>query len=91
MREISPCIRLHRATYRAGLGNGQPCCDLVSNYRFCAVTRLSDKPPNLESYNNSKVWASDIDAVIKAKSLKRPLIVGWSYGGLAYDVYSASL
>jgi non-heme chloroperoxidase len=41
----------------------------------------SDKPTNLESYNNSKVWASDINAVIKAKNLKRPLIVGWSYGG----------
>jgi non-heme chloroperoxidase len=41
----------------------------------------SDKPTNPESYNNSKTWASDIDAVIKAKNLKKPLIAGWSYGG----------
>ena len=65
----------------------RPCLEL-SLLRGHAA---SDKPPNLESYNNSKVWASDIDAVIKAKSLKRPLIVGRSYGGLASDVYSASL
>jgi non-heme chloroperoxidase len=47
----------------------------------------SDKPTNLESYNNSKIWASDIDAVIKAKNLKKPLIVGWSYGGFIVSDY----
>jgi non-heme chloroperoxidase len=47
----------------------------------------SDKPANPESYNNGKVWADDINAVIKAKSLKRPVIVGMSYGGFIISDY----
>jgi non-heme chloroperoxidase len=47
----------------------------------------SEKPTNAESYNNSKVWADDINAVIKAKNLKKPIIVGWSYGGFIISDY----
>ena len=47
----------------------------------------SEKPTNVESYNNSKVWADDISAVIKAKNLKKPVIVGWSYGGFIISDY----
>jgi non-heme chloroperoxidase len=47
----------------------------------------SDKPTSVESYNNSDVWADDVNAVIKAKSLKKPVIVGWSYGGFIISDY----
>ena len=41
----------------------------------------SDKPGAVEAYASSKVWADDVAAVIEATGLKRPVIVGWSYGG----------
>jgi pimeloyl-ACP methyl ester carboxylesterase len=47
----------------------------------------SEKPTNVESYNNSKVWADDVNAVIKAKNLRKPIIAGWSYGGFIISDY----
>jgi pimeloyl-ACP methyl ester carboxylesterase len=47
----------------------------------------SEKPTNPESYNNSKLWADDVNAVIKAKNLKQPVIAAWSYGGFIVSDY----
>jgi len=47
----------------------------------------SGKPVAAENYNNSDLWADDINAVIAAKNMKRPTIVGWSYGGLVITDY----
>ena len=47
----------------------------------------SEKPSNAKSYTNSKMWANDINAVIKAKNLRKPAIVGWSYGGYVITDY----
>jgi pimeloyl-ACP methyl ester carboxylesterase len=41
----------------------------------------SEKPTDVACYDNGAVWADDIHAVLKAKVLKRPLMVVWSYGG----------
>lgn len=41
----------------------------------------SDKPLDPESYTSSLAWAEDLAAVIRAKHLDRPVLVGWSYGG----------
>jgi non-heme chloroperoxidase len=35
----------------------------------------------------SEIWADDVAAVIKAKGLKRPVIVGWSFGGFVAADY----
>jgi pimeloyl-ACP methyl ester carboxylesterase len=45
----------------------------------------SDKP--LGGYDDPLNWAGDLHAVISALSLKRPLLVGWSYGGLILNDY----
>lgn len=42
---------------------------------------LSGKPWDEAAYAGSKVWADDVAAVLAAKGVKRPLIVGWSFGG----------
>jgi pimeloyl-ACP methyl ester carboxylesterase len=47
----------------------------------------SGKPLAAENYNNSEMWAEDINAVIAAKNMKSPTIVGWSYGGLVITDY----
>jgi pimeloyl-ACP methyl ester carboxylesterase len=41
----------------------------------------SDKPLELEKYKESKGWADEVQAIIDAASFKRPVLVGWSYGG----------
>lgn len=42
---------------------------------------LSGKPWDSKSYTGSKIWANDVAAVLAAKGVKRPTIVGWSFGG----------
>jgi non-heme chloroperoxidase len=43
----------------------------------------SDKPLEPQAYQESRLWAEDIQAVIGAWGLDRPVLVGWSYGGHA--------
>lgn len=47
----------------------------------------SDKPLEPVRYTNSGFWAEDLDAVIRAKNLNRPVLVGWSYGGFVIADY----
>jgi len=41
----------------------------------------SDKPFEPERYKNAKAWGDEVQAVMDATGLKRPVLVGWSYGG----------
>ncbi len=41
----------------------------------------SEQPTASAAYQGSRVWADDIAAVIEAKKLNRPVLVGWSMGG----------
>lgn len=47
----------------------------------------SEKPLGPEFYQASHVWANDIAAVIAAKRLRRPVLVGWSMGGRVVRQY----
>ena len=47
----------------------------------------SDKPLVPEAYRESRRWADDIDAIIKQVGLKKPVVVGWSYGGRVMNDY----
>ena len=58
--------------------------DLAENYRLVAMDMrghgLSDKPR--DGYDDSKLWADDINAVVESLSLDNPILCGWSYGTL---------
>ncbi len=41
----------------------------------------SDKPEGAHHYDCAAPWADDVQAVIRALSLDKPLLVGWSMGG----------
>ena len=41
----------------------------------------SDKPFDPAAYADGSFWADDVNAVIQAKGLKKPVLAGWSYGG----------
>ena len=59
--------------------------DLAKDFRIVAFDLrghgCSGKPWAEAAYTGTKVWADDVAAVIKARKLKQPLIVGWSFGG----------
>lgn len=48
---------------------------------------MSDSPLEPEHYVDSRLWADDIAAIIAALELERPVLVGWSYGGLVMSDY----
>ncbi|BFU96874.1 MAG: putative hydrolase [Nitrospira sp.] len=50
---------------------------------------MSDKPTASELYNQPTLWADDIHAVLTTLLLRKPLLVGWSYGGYIINDYLA--
>jgi pimeloyl-ACP methyl ester carboxylesterase len=58
--------------------------DLANTFRLIAMDLRghgqSEKP--LDGYADSRLWADDVQAVIQALDLDRPVLCGWSYGPL---------
>ena len=56
--------------------------DLQEEFRLIAMDLrghgMSDKPHD-DSYLDSRVWADDLDAVIRKLGLIKPILSGWSY------------
>ena len=50
----------------------------------------SDKPLEAARYRDSKAWGDEVQAVIDAAGLKRPVVVGWSYAGRVISDYLAT-
>ena len=65
--------------------------ELSKNFRIVALDirghGMSGAPEAVENYNNSQLWADDINAVINSLQLERPILIGWSYGGLVIGDY----
>jgi pimeloyl-ACP methyl ester carboxylesterase len=59
--------------------------NLARDFRLIAMDArghgCTGKPLTAAAYLDSKLWADDIAAVIAAKRLVRPVLVGWSAGG----------
>jgi len=81
-----------------GLGQSRLSWDrqvAVLSVRFRVVTYDlrghgdSDKPEVPEAYADAARWADDLKAVIDTAGLRRPVIVGWSLGGLVIGCYLA--
>src|SRR6266571_7509519 len=47
----------------------------------------SDRPFEPERYKDSKAWGDEVQAVMDATGLKRPVLVGWSYAGRVISDY----
>lgn len=47
----------------------------------------SDQPLDAAAYQGQRAWADDLAAVIAAKRLERPVLVGWSMGGRVIRQY----
>ena len=64
----------------------QLASDLADRFRLVAFDLRghgnSGKPWNDEAYDNTEVWAEDLNNVIAATQLESPVLVAWSYGTL---------
>lgn len=62
---------------------------LATDFRLVALDLRghgrSEKPDG--AYVDGRLWAQDLHAVITALKLDRPLLVGWSYGGVVVTDY----
>ncbi|MGH2395159.1 MAG: alpha/beta fold hydrolase, partial [Candidatus Limnocylindria bacterium] len=67
---------------------------LADEFRLVALDLrghgASDKPLDAAAYTDSALWAEDIAAVIEARAIERPVLVGWSYGGYVIADYLRS-
>lgn len=65
--------------------------ELADNFRLVALDLrghgMSEAPLEATAYADSKLWADDIAAIIKHLKLDRPVLTGWSYGGLVIGDY----
>ena len=65
--------------------------ELAEEFRIVALDLrghgMSDSPSDVTHYNRSELWAADIDAIITQLDLTKPVLNGWSYGGLVIADY----
>ncbi|HEV2697686.1 MAG TPA: alpha/beta hydrolase, partial [Terriglobales bacterium] len=79
-----PILFLHGGSQCSLQWSRQMNSSLAESYRLVALDMrghgLSDKPR--DAYNDSKLWADDIHAVVQTLELDNPVLSGWSYGPL---------
>lgn len=80
-----PILLIHGFSQTYAVFKRQFESDLARDFRLVAMDArghgCSGKPQTASAYLDSKLWADDIAAVIAAKRLVRPVLVGWSAGG----------
>lgn len=50
----------------------------------------SEMPDDAEAYRDGRRWADDLATVLKASDVRRPVVVGWSLGGVVISNYLAA-
>lgn len=89
--EGPPILFIHGITQSHLSWGRQMQGPLAEEFRLVAMDLrghgASDKPLDAANYTNSELFARDIQAVIRSKSLERPVLVGWSYGGYVIADY----
>ena len=79
-----PILFIHGFSQSSLAWEQQLSSDLAGRYRLVAMDMRghgsSDRPP--AGYDDSRLWAADVDAVIRELNLDRPILCGWSYGPL---------
>ena len=87
----SPILFIHGFTGSYLSWERQLSGPLAEEFRLVAYDLrghgASDKPLDPSKYTDGTLWADDLNAVIRAKQLDRPVLVGWSYGGYIISDY----
>ena len=75
-----PILFIHGASQCWLQWNRQMNSSLAEEHRLVALDMrghgLSDKPH--DGYNDAKLWADDVNAVIQTLNLDHPVLSGWS-------------
>lgn len=83
-RDGRPILFIHGFSQCGRAWDRQMNSDLADDFRLVALDirghGRSDKPR--DAYGDSKLWADDVDSVIRTLELDRPILSGWSYGPL---------
>lgn len=84
-----PIVFIHGISQCSRQWSRQVNSSLADNHRLVAMDMrghgLSDKPR--DAYNDSKLWADDVNAIIQALGIDHPVLSGWSYGPLVFLDY----
>ncbi len=86
-----PILLIHGFSQSHLCWSAQMNSNLAGEFRLVALDLrghgMSEKPLARENYNDGRLWAEDIAAVIDELALARPVLVGWSYGGFVMSDY----
>ena len=91
-REGRPVLFVHGFSQCRLAWDRQLRSDLGRDLRLVAMDLrghgLSEKPQ--DGYGEPHLWAADVHAVITALGMERPILCGWSYGGIVIGDYLRS-
>jgi non-heme chloroperoxidase len=91
-REGRPILFIHAFSQSRLSWDRQVHSDLANEFRLVTFDLrghgASDKPR--DAYGDSQLWADDVRAIITSLDLDRPILSGWSYGGLVICDYVRS-
>jgi non-heme chloroperoxidase len=80
-----PVVLIHGWSQSHLCWTPQYSSELTSDFRVIAFDNRghgqSTKPMREAAYIDGKLWADDVAAVIETLALRKPVLVGWSYGG----------
>lgn len=84
-----PILFIHGYTQSRLSWTKQIESDLADDFRLVAMDDRghgeSEKPE--DAYDDSELWAEDVQGTIETLNLEQPALVGWSYGGLIISDY----
>ncbi len=82
--EGQPILFIHGFSQCSLAWSRQLTSDLTRSHRLVAMDMRghgsSEKPR--DGYEDSKLWADDVDIAMRELGLERPILCGWSYGPL---------
>lgn len=86
-----PLFLIHGWSQAYACWEKQYASSLADEFRVVAMDLRghgqSEAPTAQSAYTDSRLWADDVKAVIDALELRRPVLSGWSYGGLVICDY----
>jgi len=88
-RSGQPVLFIHGLSQSGLAWHRQLHSELARDFRLIALDLRghgeSERPA--DAYGDSDLWAQDIAAVIRSLDLERPILSGWSYGGVVICDY----
>ena len=88
-RSGRPVLFIHGLSQSGLAWHRQLHSELARDFRLVALDLRghgeSERPAGV--YGDSDLWAEDIAAVIRSLDLERPILTGWSYGGVVICDY----